>query len=192
MRTIKPYPHEYPKEMQTKRGLAILALAIIPASAEVMDSAANGFTVKTTLQIQASPDKVYGRLIQVGDWWNSAHTFSGSAKNLSIEEKPGGCFCEKLPNGGARHMEVVFIAPGKRLVLSGGLGPLQSIGATGAMSIDLAGAEGGTKLQVTYAVTGYLAAGMNTFAAPVDSVLLEQFTRLKNMVEQGDPAPKAK
>ena len=178
--------------MQTKRGLAILALAIIPASAEVMDSAANGFTVKTTLQIQASPDKVYGRLIQVGDWWNSAHTFSGSAKNLSIEEKPGGCFCEKLPNGGARHMEVVFIAPGKRLVLSGGLGPLQSIGATGAMSIDLAGAEGGTKLQVTYAVTGYLAAGMNTFAAPVDSVLLEQFTRLKNMVEQGDPAPKAK
>lgn len=118
--------------------------------------------------------------------------FSGSAKNLSIEEKPGGCLCEKLPNGGARHMEVMYIAPGKRLVLSGGLGPLQAIGATGAMSIDLAPAEGGTKLQVTYAVTGYLAAGMNTWAAPVDSVLAEQFTRLKNLVEQGDPAPKAK
>ena len=118
--------------------------------------------------------------------------FSGSAKNLSIEEKPGGCLCEKLPNGGARHMEVMYIAPGKRLVLSGGLGPLQAIGATGAMSIDLAPAEGGTKLQVTYAVTGYLAAGMNTWAAPVDSVLAEQFTRLKNLVEQGDPAAKAK
>lgn len=178
--------------MRSIRALAILILAAIPGMAEVVDSASNGFTVKTTLQIQAAPDAVYGRLIQVGDWWSSRHTFSGSAKNLSIEEKPGGCLCEKLPNGGARHMEVIYIAPGKRLVLSGGLGPLQAIGATGAMSIDLAPAEGGTKLQVTYAVTGYLAAGMNTWAAPVDSVLAEQFTRLKNLVEQGDPAPKAK
>ncbi|HEV2448519.1 MAG TPA: hypothetical protein VGS58_21450, partial [Candidatus Sulfopaludibacter sp.] len=160
---------------------------------EVADSANNGFTLKTTVQIQAPPDTVYQRLIQVGDWWDSAHTFSGNAKNLSIEEKPAGCFCEKLPNGGGvRHLEGVFLAPGQRLVLSGGLGPLQAIGATGAMSIDLAPAEGGTKLQVTYAVTGYLAAGMNTWAAPVDSVLAEQFTRLKNLVEQGDPAPKAK
>lgn len=89
-------------------------------------------------------------------------------------------------------MEVVFLAPGKRLVLSGGLGPLQSLGATGSMSVDLTPAEGGTKLQVTYAVTGYLAAGMNSWAAPVDSVLSEQFTRLKNLVEHGGPEPKAK
>src|SRR5579864_974546 len=126
MRTIKPQPHEYAKGMRITRGLltAILALAVIPASAEVIDSAANGFTVKTAIQIQAPPETVYRRLIQVGDWWSSAHTFSGSAKNLSIEEKPGGCFCEKLPDGGARHMEIIYIAPGKRLVLNGGLGPL--------------------------------------------------------------------
>jgi len=172
--------------MQLIRALVIVStLAAIPEMAEVVDSASNGFTVKTTLQIQASPDAVYRQLIKIGDWWNPAHTFSGSATNLSIDEKPGGCFCEKLPNGGGvRHMEVVFIAPAKRLVLSGGLGPLQAIGATGAMSIDLSAAEGGTKLQVTYAVTGYLAAGMNTLAAPVDSVLTQQFTRLKNLVEK--------
>ncbi len=99
--------------------------------AEVADSASNGFTLKTTIQIQAPPDTVYRRLIQVGDWWDPAHTFSGDAKNLSIDEKPTGCFCEKLANGGGvRHLEVVFLAPGKRLVLSGGLGPLQSMGAT--------------------------------------------------------------
>jgi hypothetical protein len=173
--------------------IAILALTAIPVGAEVVDSASNGFTVKTVLQIQGAPDAVFRSLIQVGSWWNSAHTFSGDAKNLSIEERPGGCFCEKLPNGGGvRHMEVVNIAPGKALVLSGGLGPLQGIGASGAMSIQLAPAEGGTKLQVTYAVSGYLAAGMNTFAAPVNGVLAEQFGRLKNLVEHGDPAPKAK
>jgi hypothetical protein len=31
---------------------------------------------------------------------------------------------------------------------------------------------------------------MNTWAAPMDSVLREQFTRLKNYIEHGDPAPK--
>ena len=87
----------------------------------------------------------------------SQHTFSGNWHNLSIEEKPGGCFCEKLPNdGGVRHMEVMFVAPGKTIALAGGLGPLQSIAATGSMRIQLAPAEGGTKLEVTYAVVGYL------------------------------------
>jgi len=184
----------YPYGMRTKFMLfaATLALSAISARAGVVDSAANGFTLKTTLQIQAAPDAVYRRLIHAEDWWSSQHTFSGDARNLSIEEKPGGCFCEKLPNGGGvRHMEVVFFAPGKTLVLSGGLGPLQSIGATGALSIQLTPSEGGTKLQATYAVTGYLAAGMNTFASPVDSVLAEQFARLKNLIEHGNPAPKA-
>jgi hypothetical protein len=74
--------------------------------------------------------------------------------------------------------------------MHGTLGPLQSIAANGSMQIQLSAADGGTKLEVTYAVSGYLAAGMNTWAAPVDSVLKEQFTRLKGYVEHGDPAAK--
>src|SRR5713226_4851354 len=107
---------------------ALFALAPT-AKADVVDSAPNGFTIKVTLQIQAPPKDVYRQLIHnVGDWWSSAHTFSGDAHNLSIEEKPMGCFCEKLPNeGSVRHMEVVYLAPGKALVLSGALGPLQSL-----------------------------------------------------------------
>jgi len=162
------------------------------AMSEVVDSSPGGFTTKTTLNIQASPDAVYRTVIHnVGDWWNSEHTFSGSSHNLSIEEKPGGCFCEKLPdNGGVRHMVVVFLAPGKSITLSGGLGPLETIAATGTMRIQLSAVEGGTKLEMTYAAAGYLPAGMNTWAAPVAAVLTEQFTRLKNYVEHGDPAPK--
>jgi hypothetical protein len=58
------------------------------------------------------------------------------------------------------------------------------------MQIQLTPAEGGTKVEVTYAVGGYLAAGLNTWAGPVDGVLKQQFTRLKNSIEKGDPAAK--
>jgi hypothetical protein len=181
-------------EMKIEFALALMALALTPGAAkpDVVDSAGNGFTIKATVQIQAAPKDVYRQLIHnVGDWWNSAHTYSGDAHNLTIEEKPMGCFCEKLPNDGSvRHMEVVSLFPGKALGMTGALGPLQNIAATGNMRVQLSASEGGTKLEVTYAVTGYLPAGLNTWAAPVNSVLTEQFTRLKNYVEHGNPAPK--
>jgi len=172
--------------------LFILVLTAATARPDVVDSASNGFTVKVTVEIQAAPKDVYRQLIHnVGDWWNSAHTFSGDAHNLSIEEKPMGCFCEKLPNeGSVRHMQVVSLMPGKGLGMTGALGPLQSIAATGNMRVQISASEGGAKLEVTYAVTGYLPVGMNTWAAPVNSVLTEQFTRLKSYVEHGNPAPK--
>jgi hypothetical protein len=74
--------------------------------------------------------------------------------------------------------------------MSGGLGPLLSQAVAGSMEIRLTAVAEGTKLVVTYAVTGYLPAGMSSWAAPVDSVLNQQFTRLKSFIERGDPAPK--
>ena len=174
--------------------LALVVLWLLPNAAipEVVDSSASGFTVKLTLSIQASPGDVYLRLVRdIGDWWNPAHTYSGSSRNLSIDEKPMGCFCEKLPNqGGVRHMEMLFVAPGKNIVMSGAIGPMQSLAATGTMSIELSKVDAGTKLDVTYAAVGYSPKGMNLFAAPSDNVLMEQFTRLKNYIERGSPAPK--
>lgn len=165
----------------------VLLLAVAAsASAEIADSAANGFTYKLVLNLQAPPETVYQRLLAIGNWWSSDHTFSGDAHNMSIDARPMGCWCEKLPNGGGvRHMQVVMAMPGKMLVMTGGLGPLQSIAATGSMSFKFSPEQGGTKLEITYAVTGYLPAGMNSLAAPVDGVLTEQFMRLKNYVETG-------
>ncbi len=170
----------------------VVLIAARSAAAEVVDQSAAGFTLKVTMNIQAAPDDVYRRLVRnVGDWWNPAHTFSGDAHYLTIDAKAMGCFCEKLPNlGSARHMEVVTAAPGEKLVMIGALGPLQSLAVTGAMTIQLAAADGGTKLVATYAVAGYLPAGINTWAAPADGVITEQFTRLKNYVEHGDPTLK--
>lgn len=178
--------------MQTALILAAAALTVASsaASAEVADASANGFTVKVTLDVKASPADVYRKFVHnIGDWWDASHTFSRDSHNLTIEEKPGGCFCEKLPDGGGvRHMEVAYFAPGKQLVLTGALGPLQSLATTGSMTIKFTPLDGATKLEVVYAVTGYLPAGMNTWAAPVDGVVKLQFTRLKNYAEHGDPA----
>jgi uncharacterized protein YndB with AHSA1/START domain len=170
------------------KALVLFALCAA-AHAEILDSAAGGFTVKTTLTIKAPPDEVYRRVVHnIGDWWDPMHTFSGDSHNLTIEERPGGCFCEKLPNNGFMHnMEVVYVAPGKGIVLHGALGPMQTVAASGSMQIQLAPAQGATKLDVTYSVAGYLPKGMNTWAAPLDMVLAQQFTRLKNYIETGNP-----
>lgn len=174
--------------------VSILTALLVPAlvRADVADSAANGFTVKLAIAIEAPPQEVYSRLVRnVGAWWDPTHTFSGDARNLSIDDKPIGCFCEKLPGGGGvRHLEVVYAEPGKRLVFSGGLGPLESMAATGRLTIQLAPAGAGTKLTAIYAVTGYVPAGINAWAPPVDVVLTQQFTRLKKFIENGKAAPK--
>ena len=75
-------------------GVLALACAVVPLSAEIVDSSANGFTVKETVNIQASPQDVYAKIFKIGDWWSSDHTFSHDAHNLSLEDKAGGCFCE--------------------------------------------------------------------------------------------------
>jgi hypothetical protein len=183
---------------KTSRWWAILAVAAIcglmtPAGmAEVANSAAGGFTVKITSQIHASQADVYAKLLHIGEWWSSTHTFSKDAHNLSIEERPGGCFCEKfLEGGGVRHMQVVFVTPGKVLRMSGGLGPLQALGVAGSLTFALSPSENGARLDVTYAVGGYSEQGLNLIAPLVDQVLTEQVTRLKNLVERGDPSKEA-
>ena len=164
--------------------LMVLCLPL-SLTADVADSSAAGFTVKLSIPIQAPPATVYRSLFKVGEWWDSAHTFSQDAHNLSIEEKIMGCYCEKLPGGGeARHMEVVRFEPGKMLVMSGAIGPMQALAATGTMTIQVSAGEGGSKLDVTYTVGGYVAAGLTSWAAPVDGVLKAQFTRLKAYVEK--------
>ena len=79
------------------RFTAVLLL-LIPGCAwgAVTDSSSAGFTIQSAYTVKASPSEVYGRFMRVGEWWNPAHTYSGDAHNLSIEEKPMGCFCEKL------------------------------------------------------------------------------------------------
>jgi len=162
------------------------------SSAEVVDSSAVGLRIHNEATVHATPAAVYAALVNhIGDWWNPEHSFSGDAHNLSLEAKPNGCFCEKLPGGGGvRHQTVIYVAPGKELRLSGAIGPLQPEGIAATMTWRLTPADGGTKLELIYSLGGYFPGGLSRMAGPVDGVLLQQLTRLKSYVETGTPQPR--
>jgi hypothetical protein len=170
-------------------GVLIVAGAV-PVQAEVTASGPSGFIVKIDLSVATRPDDLYNRFAQIGSWWSDAHTYSGKAANMTLESRVGGCFCESLPDGQVvRHMDVVFTKPAKALRLSGGLGPLKGMGASGIMAVQFAGAGAGTRLQLTYTVTGFANGKDAVSVAPaVDGVLREQLTRLKRFAETGKPA----
>jgi uncharacterized protein YndB with AHSA1/START domain len=149
----------------------------------------NGFLVKLEANVSAPKAKVYDALVgQVGSWWNPEHTYSHDAKNLSIDPRPGGCFCEKLPNGGGvEHLRVVYVAPREVLRLSGGLGPLQASGVAGSMTWKLTGDGDNTRVQLSYSVGGLIDGGFDKIAPAVENVLNEQLDRLKLFAETGRP-----
>ena len=169
-------------------GIAALALSGM-AGADIVEASPTGFQVKQTAEIAAPAAKVWAALGEVGSWWNSQHSWSGDAKNLTLELKAGGCWCEaNLPGGGAaHHMTVLMVMPGKTAVLDGSLGPLMFSGAAGHLVWQLAEKDGKTTLVQTYYVGGYFPGGLDKLAGPVDGVMSEQLGRLKAYVETGKP-----
>ena len=148
-----------------------------------------GFLVKLEANINAPAAKVYETLIgQIGSWWNPEHTYSHDAKNLSIDARPGGCFCEKLPNGGGiEHLRVIYVAPPQVVRFSGALGPLQASGVAGSMTWKLTDDAGSTRLELSYSVGGFIHGGLGKIAPAVEAMLREQLDRLKLFVETGKP-----
>lgn len=140
---------------------------------------------RSEVLINATPANVYATLLHdVGKWWNPEHTYSGKSANLSIEARIGGCFCERLEHGGAvEHARVINLQPGALVRMTGAFGPLQSSGLAGTLSWALAAAGGGTRLQVTYSVGGYMQGGFAELAPVVDGVLGGQLDRLKAFAE---------
>jgi len=173
--------------MKKQLTMMFLLLLCTGAAAEVKDSAANGFTITSTFSVKGAPDEVYRKIVDVGHWWSSEHTYSGDARNLTIDAKAGGCWCEKMPkvNGSVAHMQVATAWPGMMLVMTGGLGPLQQMGASGAMTFKLSPAQGGTKVEFTYAASGYAPQGMNALAPLVDQVLMGGMARLRSYLDTG-------
>lgn len=166
---------------------AMLMAAPAAAQAEVTDRSAAGFQIRHVVSIDAPQAKARAAIQDIGRWWSDDHTYSGKANNLSIDA--AGCFCEKLPGGYVRHMSVVYSDPGA-LKMFGGLGPLQTTGATGHLGFEVTKAADPAKsvLTLSYDVGGYAKGGLaETWATPVDMVLGVQAARLKKYVETGKP-----
>jgi uncharacterized protein YndB with AHSA1/START domain len=176
--------------------LAITALLVsaqtISTRAEVVESGPNGFALQRTVHIAATPERVYAALVLPAKWWNSEHTFSGSAANLSLEPRAGGCFCETWSGGSVQHLVVADAATGKTLRLRGALGPFQGQGADGALTFTLKPAGDGTDLTMENIVGGYMKGGFAKWPPLADSMLAEQMIRLKRYVETGTPEAASK
>jgi uncharacterized protein YndB with AHSA1/START domain len=161
--------------------LAIALTGVTPANADVLKSSDSSFVTQHKLTIAAPPAKVWEALIQPARWWDGAHTYSGSAANLTLDARPGGCWCEKTASGGVEHMRIVYLAANDTLRLTGGLGPLQAMPVTAVLTVTLKPVGAGTELTASYTVSGPDLGGI---AAPVDGVLGGQWTRLKAAAER--------
>ncbi|MBK9004394.1 MAG: hypothetical protein IPM67_13170 [Sphingomonadales bacterium] len=171
-------------------GAAAAALFATPAMAEVKTVADQGFSTLHAADVLAKPEDVWKRLLAPKDWWNPAHSWSGSTDGFYIDPQAGGCFCElfqekdkdgKLSTkGSVEHMRVIFSQPAKVLRMQGSLGPLQAEAATGTLTIAMEPLKdgAGTRVSFSYVVGGYMRFKTADIGPAVDAVLREQFDRM--------------
>jgi len=170
----------------------VLAAAFTPAlTAAVKETTPTLFQLERTVTTTAAPSAAYTALTRVGKWWDPAHTWSGDARNLLLEPRAGGCFCEKLSDGGSvSHGRVIWAQPGKMLRLEGALGPLQDMAVIGILSFKLEPDGAGTRLTMTYRASGNFTMDSAKLAPLVDQVLGVQLERLRTFADTGRPASK--
>jgi hypothetical protein len=159
------------------------------AHATPLEVNAGGFALAYTGHAHATPLEVYTAMTEIGHWWDPEHSWEGKAENLYMDLRIGGCFCEKLSNGGGvEHLRLVYFAPGKEIRLTGGLGPLQGMGMGGAMVWAIEQTDDGSRVNWTYTAHGHgTEAAMQGLAPVVDSVQQQAFDRLLRYVETGSP-----
>jgi hypothetical protein len=173
------------------RTLAIASAAAClatPSFAEVTAKTDAGFTLTYEVPVVAPADAVLTALGRPAAWWSSAHTYSGDAANITLDLRPGGCWCEALPGGGVRHGEVVLVWPGQRLIrVDAPFGPLQIMGANAVLTMSWADTPNAETRQLkwTFVANG---PGVGPMAEVIDGVMGEQFTRLTAHLA-GTPAP---
>jgi uncharacterized protein YndB with AHSA1/START domain len=165
----------------------LLAMQALSARAAVVESSAAGFAIQQTVHIAAPQARIYAALITPAKWWNSEHSFSGSAANLTLDARAGGCFCEVWNGGSVQHLIVVDAQPGKILRLRGALRPSQGQGVDGALTFTLKTNAGGTDLVLDDIMGGFMEGGLAKWPPLADAMLADQMARLKRFIETGSP-----
>ncbi|MGH8030341.1 MAG: hypothetical protein ACREO3_10445 [Arenimonas sp.] len=154
-------------------------LAASPAFASVESATADGFLVRHEVMVPVDSKTAFAELVHPEHWWNDAHTWSGSAANLSLDPRAGGCWCERWAKGEAEHGVVIRVVRDESLRVRAAFGPLQDMALNGVFDLTLSHVEGGTKIVATYRINGPASANLDKLAAPVDGVIGEQVERLR-------------
>ena len=182
---------------------ALLMVTSSPAFADVKAASDAGFNSVHIATVNATPEEIWKRLIVPKDYWNKAHSWSGSSAGFYIDVQAGGCFCELFQEadengtlktvGSVEHMRVIFALPGKVLRMQGALGPLQSEAVIGTLTVAMEPAKdnAGTRVSFSYVVGGYMRYKVSEIAPAVDKVLGEQFkSMLAPFAAAGTEVPK--
>lgn len=162
-----------------RSGLSVIVLWTVSSvgMAEVRDPHPGGFTSHHEAVVDVTPQAALRKFEQIQRWWDPAHSFSGKACALRLQLKPGGCFCERDGALWVRHLEVLRIEPGRRIVLAGALGPLQTLPVQAVLEVEAEVVEGRTRLRWHYRIGGAAPDSLKAYAAPVDGVMGHQFAR---------------
>lgn len=155
------------------------ALCCAPAGADVTAKAPDGMIIQIKAEVALDRDDAWARLVDISSWWSGDHTYSKSAKSLSVDAVAGGCWCELWNDGEVEHGRVVMVMPKQAIRFDTALGPLQQMGVAGMMTITLADGSAASKTTVTldYQVSGSSLSGLDKIADIVNQVLTEQVTR---------------
>lgn len=162
--------------------LAVLASAST-AAAEVVARTADSFTLRYEVGAEIDPSDIPGALVDVGRWWDSDHTYSGDAANITVDLTPGGCWCEKLADGTQfEHARVVSIAP-DRIVFDAPFGPLKGKATKAVLTVTWPPANAGWTPTWEMVVEG---PGLGAMADGVDGVMGAGFQRWLRYLERGE------
>lgn len=165
----------------------LMIAAAVPASAEVVQTSASGFQLRSVAVLEeAEAHEAWSALSRWGEWWSSAHTYSGDAAHLTLAMQAGGCLCEVWPGGQIEHARVLLAWPEQGLLrMNAPFGPLQAQPVTAILTYSIRTRdEGGVEVIQTLAVGG----GDETTAAMaegVDFVMSQGLTRYERFVETG-------
>lgn len=165
--------------MRIIAALALMASST-PAAADVVTASSNGFEIRRIVPLAVKPEIAFRAFVSLPSWWSGEHTYSGKSENLRLTPVPGGCFCEQFPDGGGiEHMRVIFVDPGKRILMTGALGPLLYEATSGVMDVQVKSTAGGSQLTLDYRASGFFNGGAAGLAPIVDKVLADQLRRYR-------------
>lgn len=164
--------------MRNAAVVLVLWLSAQVSFAEVVAAGSGGFSLRIETPSKATVEQSYQAFLDIGSWWDPAHSYSGDPANMMLDLSPGGAFLEELEDGGfVKHLELVYLDPGKEIRFLGGLGPLQPMGLGGAMTVQFEATDTGSKTIMLYNVSGFSGQGLESLAPIVDKVQAGQMAR---------------
>lgn len=146
--------------------------------ADVITASDEHFILRLESDSALAPDALWERLIVPAAWWHPDHTYSGDAKNLTLEAKAGGLWREDWAGGSVEHGRVLLLQPGKVLRMQAPFGPLQSVGAYAVWTITVMPADKGSVVRFDVSAVAPAGAGLESLAPAVNAVKSEALRRL--------------